>query len=626
MDFLKLTEVLEELEKTSSGNAMREILANFLKKVLVEDISVICYLTLGQIASEYDNVVLGMADKSVLKSIAAAGGVDIAKVQKVMNESGDAGLTAEKILQHKPRTLVPVGKLTIHELFDKLHKIAATAGTGSQEEKSKILVSLLQKSSPKEAKYVVRIALGTLRLGAGDMTLLDALAMAYTGEKKNKELLEHAYNICPDVGIIAETLVKKGLKGIEKIDVHVGRPIKMMLCQRVDELEEITEKIPGEFAVEAKYDGERVQAHKDRKGKITLFSRRLENITHQFPDLVKELEKHVDGKDRKSDDGKVGGEKKDGKERTGGKEWVIEGEIIAIDEKGHHLPFQTLMQRRRKYDVEKYMKDIPVLVKLFDILYWDGQSYMRESYNARSQLLAKIVVESKHLMLADKMVTDDLAELDTFFHQMLKEKYEGVIVKSLTGEYQAGTRGWNWIKWKKEYVQEMSDTLDLVVVGAFHGKGKRSGTYGALLCAAYNEKEDVFETVCKLGTGLTDEVLAELPAKLAKYKLNHKPARLNVKKEMEPEVWFEPKIVVEVFGAELTKSPFHTCASGASAGRAGAGARGAGAAGGTSGGKGANGGASGLSLRFPRFLRFREDKKAEQATTSKETEQMAKGK
>ncbi len=572
MDFLKLAGVLEELEKTSSGNALREILAEFLKKVPEEEIKVVCYLTLGQIASEYDGAVLGLADKSVLKSIAAAGGTDLSKVQKVMKETGDAGLTAEKILQHKPRTLVPVGKLTIHELFDKLHKIASTSGAGSQEEKSKILVSLLQKSSSQEAKYVVRIALGTLRLGAGDMTLLDALAIAYTGDKKNKDLLEHAYNICPDVGLIAETLARKGLKGIEKIGIHVGRPIKMMLCQRVDEVEEIAEKIPGEFAVEAKYDGERVQAHKDKKGKITLFSRRLENITHQFPDLVKELAQKVEGK-----------------------EYVIEGEIMAIDEKGDHLPFQTLMQRRRKHDVDKYVKDIPVLVKLFDILYWNERSYLQEPYTSRSQLLAKIVSKSRQVMLADKMVTDDLAEMDKFFRAMLKEKYEGVIVKSLTGTYQAGTRGWNWIKWKKEYVQEMTDTLDLVIVGAFHGKGRRSGTYGALLCACYNEKEDTFETVCKLGTGLTDEVLAELPKKLAKHKIEHKPARLTIKKEMEPEVWFEPKIVVEVFGAELTKSPFHTCAGG-------------------------------LSLRFPRFIRFREDKKAEQATTSKEIEQMARRK
>ncbi|HLC71022.1 MAG TPA: ATP-dependent DNA ligase, partial [Candidatus Nanoarchaeia archaeon] len=378
------------------------------------------------------------------------------------------------------------------------------------------------------------------------------------------------YNICPDVGIIAETLVRGGIKGIEKIDIHVGRPIKMMLCQRVDEIDEIAEKMPGEFAVEAKYDGERVQVHKDVKGKMTLFSRRLETITTQFPDLVKELEKHVEGK-----------------------EFVIEGEIIAIDAQENHLPFQTLMQRRRKYNVEKYMKDIPVIVKLFDILYWNGNSWMHEPYQERTQLLAKIVSKGKHVMLADKIVTDDISEMDRFFHDMLKEKYEGVIVKSLIGGYQAGTRGWNWIKWKKDYVQDMSDTLDLVIVGAFHGKGKRSGVYGALLCAAYNEKEDVFETVCKLGTGLTDEVLAELPVKLLKYKLEHRPARLRVKKEMEPDVWFEPKIVVEVLGAEITKSPFHTCGSG-------------------------------LALRFPRFIQFRENKKAEQATTSKEVEGMGK--
>lgn len=570
MDFLTLANLFQELENTASGNTMRKILAEFLKKVPEDDIAVICYLCLGQIASEYEGEVLGMADKSVLKSIASAGGIDISKVQKIMKELGDAGLTAEKVLQHKPRTLVPVGKLTVHELFGKLHKIAQLSGTGSQDQRSNIIVSLLQKASPTEAKFVIRIALGTLRLGAGEMTLLDALAIAYTGDKANKEILEKAYNICPDVGLIAETLVKKGLKGIEKIDIHVGRPIKMMLCQRVDEIDEIAEKMPGKFAVEAKYDGERVQVHKDKKGKITLFSRRLENITSQFPDLVKELEKQVNGK-----------------------EYVIEGEIIAIDDKGHHLPFQTLMQRRRKYDIEKYMKDIPVIVKLFDVLYWNEKAYLHESYKDRTRLLAKIITKSKHVMLADKIITDDIAEMDEFFREMLKEKYEGVIVKSLTGEYQAGTRGWNWIKWKKDYVQDMSDTLDLVIVGAYHGKGKRSGVYGALLCAAYNEKEDIFETVCKLGTGLTDEVLGQLPEKLRKYKIEHRPARLNIKKEMEPDVWFEPKIVVEVLGAELTKSPFHTCGSG-------------------------------LALRFPRFIQFRENKKAEQATSSKEVEEMRK--
>ncbi len=568
MEFQKLVEILNELEKTSSGNAMREILAEFLVKVPVDDIAVVCYLILGQISSEYEAVVLGIADKSVLKSVAIAAGVELGKAQKIMQETGDVGLTAERVLQKKTQTLIPVGKLTLHELFDKLHKIAALTGTGSQEAKSNMLISLLQKASPSGAKYVARMALGTLRLGAGDMTLLDALSMAYTNDKKNKALLEHAYNICPDMGIIAETLAKKGLKGIEKIDIHVGRPIKMMLCQRVDELEEIEDKIPGKKAVEAKYDGERVQAHKDLKGKITLFSRRLENITLQFPDLVQELDTQVSAK-----------------------EFIMEGEIIAIDKEGQHLPFQTLMQRRRKYDVKQYVKDIPIQVKLFDLLFWNGKSFLLLPYEQRMERLAKIVRKSKHVTLADKIVTEDVEELNEFFQQMLTEKYEGIIVKSLTGEYQAGTRGWNWIKWKKDYVQDLADTFDLVIVGAYHGQGRRSGTYGALLCAAYNEKEDVFETVCKLGTGLTDEVLAELPKKLSKYKVNQRPVRLKVKKEMEPEVWFEPKIVVEVLGAELTKSPFHTCGSG-------------------------------LALRFPRFLQFRENKKAEQATTSKEIEKM----
>ena len=567
MDFQKLVDVYEELEQTSSGNALREILSTFFKTVPKEDIAMISYLTLGQITSEYESVVLGMAEKMVLKAIASASGNDIAKVQKIMQETGDVGLTAEKVLQKKPRTLVPVGKLTVQELFDTLQKIADASGTGSQDRKTNLLVSLLQKSSPQGAKYISRIVLGTLRMGVGDMTVLDALAIAFTGEKKNKEYLEKAYNICPDVGVIAETIAHKGLKGLEKIDVHVGRPIKMMLAQRVKSWEEIQKKMPGKVAAEGKYDGERVQAHRDKKGRISLFSRRLENITDQFPDLAEYLQKQITAK-----------------------EYVIEGEVIAVDEKGKLLPFQTLMQRRRKYDVEEYVQKIPVQIKLFDLLFVNGESYIHEPYEKRIAQLANIVKKSKHVVLADQLISDDHTEINRFFQNMVKEGDEGIMIKNLEGEYQAGTRGWNWIKWKKEYVKEMVDTFDLVVVGAFHGRGRRSGTYGALLCAAYNKKKDQFETVCKLGTGLTDEMLTELPKMLAKYKVNTKPARVMVKKEMEPDVWFDPKVVVEVLAAEITKSPFH---------------------------------ALGLALRFPRFIRYREDKNAEQATTTKEIQEMA---
>lgn len=574
MHFQILVDIYQQLEQTASGNKMREILSEFFKKVPKEDIALVSYLTLGQISSEYEGLILGLAEKTAVKSISLAGGVDSSKVKKILKKTGDAGLAAEEIMKNKPMTLVPLGKLTIHELFQGLHKISQAEGSGSQELKIQTLAQMLQKTSPPGAKYLIRIALGTLRMGVGDMTVLDSLAIAFTGEKKNKEFLERAYNICPDVGIIAKTIANKGLKALDKIEIKVGRPIKMMMAQRVKELEDIQKKIPGTLTVEAKYDGERIQAHKNSQGTIFLFSRRLDNITDQFPDLIKYLKTAIKQND-----------------------YVVEGEVVAVDQKGHNLPFQVLMQRRRKYDIQKYAEKVPIHFKVFDLLYLNGKSYLHQPYFKRTEKLEKIIHPNKEIKLTDRIITDNLAELDRFFQKMLKQGYEGVIVKSHAPDsiYQAGVRGWNWIKWKKEYVKEMVDTFDLVVVGAYYGKGKRSGVYGALLCASYNKKQDLFETVCKMGTGLTDEVLEELPKKLKKFELKTKPARLSLKKEMEPDIWFEPKLVIEVLGAEITKSPFHTCASG-------------------------------LALRFPRFLRFREDKKAGQATTSKEIEGMFEGK
>jgi len=208
MDFEKLVKVYEELEQTASGNKMREILSDFFKEIPKDKIKIISYLTLGQISSDYESVVLGIAERTILKSISIAGGVDSSKVKKVLRETGDAGLTAEKIMKNKPMTLVPLGKLTISELFQGLHKVAEAEGNKSIDVKVNQIAKMLQKTSPKGAKYLIRIALGTLRMGVGDMTVLDSLAIAFTGEKKNKKFLEDAYNICPDVGIVAETIAK----------------------------------------------------------------------------------------------------------------------------------------------------------------------------------------------------------------------------------------------------------------------------------------------------------------------------------------------------------------------------------------------------------------------------------
>ena len=575
MHFEKLVTIYEELENTASGNKMREILSEFFKEVPSENLKIITYLTLGQISSDYESVVLGIAEKTILKSISLAGGVDSSKVRQILKETGDAGLTAEKIMKNKPMTLVPLGKLTIDEFFHGLHKVAEAEGNKSIDVKVNLIARLLQKTSPKGAKYLIRIALGTLRMGVGEMTVLDSLAIAFTGEKKNKKILEHAFNICPDVGIIAETMAQQGLAGIQKIDIHVGRPIKMMLCQRVKNIEEIQEKIPGPIEVEEKYDGERIQVHKSQ-GKITLFSRRLENITEQYPDVINYLENQVQAK-----------------------EYVIEGEVVAIDEKNRVLPFQVLMQRRRKYDIEEYVKKIPVCFFLFEILYLDGKSYLQKTHPQRMAALKKITSTGKHLTIAGKIVTENIKEVDKFFRNSLKEGYEGIIAKSMAKDsfYQPGNRGWLWIKWKKDYVTELVDNFDLVIIGAFFGKGKRCGNYGALLCATYNNREDTFESVTKLGTGFTDEVLEELPKMLAKYQVSQKPARVKVQKEMSPDVWFEPKLILEVQGAEITRGQAHVCAE--------------------EEGKG-------LAIRFPRFICFRKDKKAEQATTSEEVEEIYK--
>jgi len=559
MLFSKLANVFAKIEKISSGNKMREILSGFFKTVPKSEICMVAYLTTGRIASEYEDVVVGMADKMVLRSIALASGAS--DVNKVFKQKGDVGLAAAELCGRKRKAL------TVKEVFDGLHKIASVSGTGSQDVKVKILANLFKSASALESKYIARLVLGTLRLGASDQTLLDSLSIAFTGTKKNKPKLEHAYHICPDVCLIAETVAKKGLKGLGKINIKVGVPIQMMLAQRVKSIQEILDKIKGDMAVEEKYDGERMQIH-IKSGKVKIYSRRMDDITAQFPDVVAQIKKGIKCKSS-----------------------VIEGECCAVDKNGKLLPFQILMRRRRKYDVEKFIKKIPVCLFLFDLLYLDGKSFVLKDYPERQKALKKVVKkQTKGLKFANRIITSDLKAIQKFFDKMVKHGAEGIMVKSCGkgSVYKAGTRGWLWIKWKKEYMKGMVDTFDLVIVGAFAGRGKRGGNYGSLLCAVYNKKKNRYDTFTKLGTGFTDKQLKNLPKKFKVIKQKH--PLVNAK--LKPDVWFSPSVVVEVLGAEITKSPIHT--------------------------------AEGLALRFPRFLRYRPEKSPEQATTVKEVLQMYK--
>jgi DNA ligase-1 len=332
----------------------------------------------------------------------------------------------------------------------------------------------------------------------------------------------------------------------------------------------------GKCIAEYKYDGERLQAHK-KGDEVVLFSRRLENISDQYPDAIELVKRHVKAKDT-----------------------ILEAECVAIDsDTGEMRPFQELMHRRRKYGVEKAMEEYPVSLFMFDALYIDGRDLTLEPYPVRRRSLEKAIKESDRVKIAKHIITDNVEELEKFFLEAIQDGCEGLVCKSIAEDsvYQAGARGWLWIKYKRDYKSEMTDTVDLVVIGAFHGRGKRAGTYGALLLAAYNPETDVFETVTKCGTGFTDEDLAKLPKMMDKHKIDHKHPR--VQSIIEADMWFEPVVVIEILGAEITLSPIHVCAMNVI--RRG----------------------SGLAIRFPRFTgNYRLDKAAEDATTVSEIVEM----
>ncbi|MEM2910647.1 MAG: ATP-dependent DNA ligase, partial [Nitrososphaerota archaeon] len=378
---------------------------------------------------------------------------------------------------------------------------------------------------------------------------------------------------------VAKVAVEGGLKAIEEFKIRVGNPIRPMLAERLSTAEEILEKLDGRGLAEFKYDGERMQIHK-KGDEIIIFSRRQENITAQYPDVVKYARDCIKAK-----------------------EVIAECEAVAIDpETGDMLPFQELMHRRRKYDIEKAIEEYPVSLFFFDALYVDGQDLTSKPLLERRKVLENVVEVNERVMLTESKLVEKPEELEEFFLRTVESGCEGAIVKSISPEslYKAGARGWLWIKYKRSYISKMVDTVDLVVVGAFYGRGKRRGKFGALLMAAYNSEKDVFESVCKVGSGFTDEDLAKLPEMLSPYISKDKSPRVD--SSMQPDVWLKPAIVLEIIGDEITLSPVHTCCWGLV--REG----------------------SGLAIRFPRFTgRFRLDKSPEDATTSSEIMSMYEG-
>lgn len=579
MDYSVIADAYEKIEATTKRLEMTSLLVDLLKNTPKTELCRVVYLTQGKLYPDFKGVEIGVAEKLAVKALARASGRKETEVQADLRKSGDIGETAENLLSKKRQVTFGKKTLTVDNVYSTLDKMSKTAGSGAVDQKMSLLAGLLSDASPKEAKYILRTVTGKLRLGIADMTVLDALAIAYGGGKETREKIERAYNISSDLGRVASMVAEKGLGEIERFQVVIFEPIRPMLAERLGSPEEILDKLGGKCMVEYKYDGERIQAHK-KGSKVVLYSRRLENISNQYPDAVELVKNNIKAK-----------------------EAIIEGECVAVDvETGEMRPFQELMHRRRKYGIEKAMEEYPVSLFMFDALQVDGKDFTLEPYLERQKALEKTVKESPCICVAKHKLAKNVKELEEFFEEAIADGCEGVVCKAIGKDavYQAGARGWLWIKYKRDYKSEMKDTVDLVVVGAFHGRGKRAGTYGALLLAAYNKKDDTFETVTKCGTGFTDKDLATLPEMLRKHEIPRKHSR--VQSMLEADVWFEPAVVLEVLGAEITLSPIHTAAMDSIR-------------------KG-----SALAIRFPRFTgNYRTDKAPEDATTSAEIVEMYRG-
>ena len=579
MDYALIADSYQKIEATTKRLEMTDLLVDLLKKTPKDVISKVVYLTQGKLYPDFEGIEMGVAEKLAIKALARASGQSERAIQSVLQKTGDIGETSEKLLTKRKQATFFTKTLTAERVYEMLDKLAKTQGSGAVDTKMSLLCGLLTDASPKEAKWIIRTVTGNLRLGIADMTVLDALAIAYGGGKEARELIERAYNISSDLGRVASVVAEKGISGIEKFQVEVFEPIRPMLAERLGSPEEILGKLNGKCVAEYKYDGERIQAHK-KGSEVVLFSRRLENISDQYPDVVELIKEKVDAQNA-----------------------ILEAECVAMDlETGEMRPFQELMHRRRKYGIEEAIANYPISLFAFDALLVDGKDYTLEPFQHRRKALEKIVKKSDHITPATQALVHNPKELEDFFEQAIEEGCEGLICKSVTNDsiYQAGNRGWLWIKYKRDYKSEMTDTVDLVVVGAFHGRGKRVGTYGALLLATYNPEKDIFETVTKCGTGFTDKDLSDLHEMLQKHLIPRKNSR--VLSTLEADVWFEPSLVLEILGAEVTLSPIHMAAMDSIR-------------------KG-----SGLAIRFPRFTgKYRTDKSPEDATTSKEIVEMYNG-
>ncbi len=553
MEYFILADTYEKLERTSGKLEKVNILAELFSKISIKELPKVALLTQGIVFPKFTSFELGIATQMMIKAIAKATGFKPKEIEEKFKETGDLGLVTENYIKKRRQVVLFRKKLNVDMIFSNLQKLAFVTGLGSQERKLSLITELLVSAEPKEARYIVRTVLGELRIGVAEGIIRDAIVNAFlfkkgmSKEEKNKltGLVEHAWNILPDFGEIVKISKEKGTTGLKKVKVQLGKPIRLMLAEKAESIEDVIEEF-GKCAIEIKYDGMRVEIEK-QGDKIFIFTRRLENVTKQFPDLVDLCKKNLRAK-----------------------ECIVEGEVWGVDPKTHFpLPFQQLSQRiHRKYDIEKVAKEIPIQVNFFDVVYLNGKMLFDKKFKERRKILEKIVREvPEKFKLADQLVTDNIEKAKKFYNNALELKQEGVIIKVLDSGYIFGRHVGGWYK-----VKPIMETLDLVIVGAEWGTGKRANWLSSYTLACRDPDTGKFLPCGMMGTGLTEEQFGQMTNTLKQLIITEKGRKVKLK----------PKIVVEIGYQEIQKSPHYE---------------------------------SGMALRFPRLIRVREDKSPEESDT-----------
>ena len=569
----ELAAAFESLEGTRGRIAAVRIVADLLGRARPPELEPLVYLLQGRLRPAYEAVEFGVGERLLIRVLARASGATAAAVTRRFKQVGDLGLVAEALTRIRPDSH---SRLTLPRAYAGLLAVARASGPGAIDRKIGILAELLSRATPLEARYLVRIVQGRLRLGLGDATILEAAAAGALGDRRKRPLIEQAYNVRSDLGKVIRLAYAGGGRGLARIAPRIGVPVRPALAQRLPSAQAIVSRL-GEVRVEPKYDGFRLQLHRDGN-RTWAFSRRLEDVSRMFPEVTGGLRRQL--RVRRA---------------------IIEGEAVGYDpETGRFLPFQVTMTRKRKHGIADLARRHPIRLFAFDLLYADRRNYLTRPQSERSRRLAAVLREARSrpspLTVTESLTTDRPDELQRYFDTMVRRGLEGVVAKRPEAPYHAGSRGFDWIKLKRSYQSKLRDTMDLVLVGYLKGRGRRARLgVGSLLGAVYDPRGDRFRTLAKIGSGPTEAGWRALRRQMRRLATPSRPARVD--SGIVPDVWVEPKLVVEVLADEITRSQLHTC--------------------------GRSGSRPGYALRFPRLLGgIRSDRAAEDATTEAEVLRM----